>query len=104
MKNQKLFMIQMDSKEKEILNNNSSNKKKIENSKKEYKNIQAVCVIELLKKLIINITPIEYKIFSTKYIKLKEIEPSDPLDKLSSKIEENIEMLEIIKFFIIQFE
>jgi hypothetical protein len=96
----------MESKEKEILNTISSNKKKLDHSKKEYNNIQVACISELIKKLIKNITPIEYKIFSNKYIKLREIEQNDPLDKIRTKIEDNIQMYKIIiyLFLILKFE
>ena len=80
----------MDTKEKEILS--SGNKKKSENLKKEFINIQTGIITELSRKLLKNSVPIEFKIFSNKYLKLKEFEPNDSLDNMTKKIDENIEM------------
>ncbi len=84
----------METKEKEILS--GGNKKKSENLKKEFINIQTVTISELTRKLIKNSVPIEFKIFSNKYLKLKEFEPNDSLDRMTSKIDENIEMYYLI--------
>jgi hypothetical protein len=76
-------------KEKEII---SQNKKKIEVAKNEYNNIQKVVLNELFKKLIMNIIPIELKIFCQKFLKLKEYDNKDSLEAIIDKINLNQEM------------
>jgi hypothetical protein len=49
-------------------------------------------LVEILKKLIKNFLPIEYKIIANRYIKIKEIEFNDTLDDMINKIETNKEM------------
>ena len=88
----------MENREKEILSfsnmtsNKNTNKKKVEGLKKDYTNFQKSLISELMKKLITNIMPVEYKVFSHKFIKLKEIESTDTLDSILTKIDVNIEM------------
>ena len=68
------------------------NKKKIESSKKDHQKIHKSLLVEILKKLIKNFLPIEYKIIANRYIKIKEIEFNDTLDDMINKIETNKEM------------
>jgi hypothetical protein len=82
----------MENKEKDIFNTPTSQKKKLDTLKKDYSGIQKNLMGDLFKKVLKSIMPIEYKIFSQKYIKLKEIELGDSLEKITSKIDENIEM------------
>ena len=82
----------MENKEKEILSYSSNQKKKLDSTKKDYINIQKNLITELMRKMIKNICPIEHKIFSNKFIKLKEFDANDTFEKMVSKIDENIEM------------
>ena len=81
--------------EKEII---SQNKKKIEVAKNEYNNIQKVVLTELFKKLIMNIIPIELKIFCQKFLKLKEYDSNDSLEVIIDKINLNQEMYLYIEY------
>jgi hypothetical protein len=58
----------------------------------EYKEYQMFLIIELFKKLLSNIIPIEFKIFSNIGIKLHELSYNDSLDELINKIKENYDM------------
>ena len=49
---------------------------------------------ELFKKLLINIIPVEYKLFANKFLKFKEIDANDTIDMVFLKLEENYEMCE----------
>jgi hypothetical protein len=82
----------MENKEKEIYNTSSTQKKKLDTLKKDYTITQKNLLGDLFKKIIKSIMPIEFKIFSHKYIKLNDIEYGDSLEKIISKIDENIEM------------
>jgi hypothetical protein len=46
----------------------------------------------MLKKLICNSIPIEFKLFSQKFLKLKEFSEKDSLDNIFKQISENQEM------------
>ena len=54
--------------------------------------MQKIILMELLKKLICNIMPIEFKLFAEKCLKLKELEAKDSLDIMIKKINDNQEM------------
>ena len=81
----------MENKEKEIHAHNTS-KKKVETLKTEYTSMQNILLNELFMKMVKNITPIEFKAFTNKFIKLKEFTSSDTYDILMDKINENQEM------------
>jgi hypothetical protein len=80
----------LDNKEREI--NNTTNKKKQENWRKEYDGLQRTVLSELFKKIICNIMPIDFKLFSQKFLKLNELEGKDNLDTIIQKLSENSEM------------
>jgi hypothetical protein len=81
----------METKEKEIYSSLNS-KKKNDNLKSEYSNLQGILLSELFKKLIRYITPVEYKIFSNKLIKMKEFDANDSIESIIEKVNENQEM------------
>ena len=87
----------MENKEKEINRNYSTNPNskqtfKNETTKRHYDNLQKNLLVELFKKLIKNSIPIEYKVFSNKYLKIRKIESNDTLEKIIQKIDENVQM------------
>lgn len=84
----------MENKEKEIYlqNSNSTPKKKIDNLKADYTNMQNSLLTELFMKMVKNIIPIDYKSFTNKFIKLKEFSNNDTFDMLMEKIKDNQEM------------
>jgi hypothetical protein len=48
-----------------------------------------------MRKMIKNSVPIDFKIAANKFIKLKELENQDNIEKISEKINENIEMYKL---------
>jgi hypothetical protein len=61
----------------------------LDNSKKEYANLQKTVLTDLLKKLIKSSIPIEFKIMANKYIKIKDMEACDSLENIIETIDEN---------------
>lgn len=73
-------------------NPNNPNKKKIESLKKDHQKMHKSMLVEILKKLIKNFLPIEYRIIANRYFKIKEIDNIDTLDDMINKIDTNKEM------------
>jgi len=71
---------------------NNPNKKKIESLKKDHQKMHKSMLVEILKKLIKNFLPIEYRIIANRYFKIKEIDNIDTLDDMINKIDTNKEM------------
>lgn len=86
----------MEKTEKEIISSMNINapKKKLEALKQEYARLQKSILTDLFKKTLNIITPIEFKIFASKYLRLKNLEqkPGENLDKTISNINDNQEM------------
>ena len=74
------------------IKNNISKKITVDNSITEYNNSQQNLLTELFRKILKNIIPIEFKIFSNKCIKINEFEKDDTLEEMINKIKENCEM------------
>lgn len=62
------------------------------NSIYDYNQTQQNLISELFSKLLFNIVPLEFKLFSNKNIRLKEFSETDSLNELMSKIRDNHEM------------
>ena len=60
--------------------------------KADYTNCQKLLLNQLIIKLVRYITPIEFKSFSNKFIKLKEFDPHDSIQSIIKKIDDNLEM------------
>jgi len=52
------------------------------------KNLQT----ELFRRVLTSIVPLEFKIFSSKCIKIQDIEKDDPLEIMVNKIKDNYDM------------
>lgn len=85
------FLSKLNEKEIEI-KNNINNKVTDMKSIYDYNQNQQNLLIELFKKILRNIIPIDFKIFSSKGIKLHEFSKDDSLNELINKIKENYEM------------
>ena len=51
--------------------------------------MQKNLLVEIFKKMINSIIPLEYKLFTLKYLNLKSFENLDSLDKIIETIDEN---------------
>ena len=71
---------------------NAQNREFIRNLSSEYSMIQKNLITEYLKRLFFCIIPLQFKLFSNKCIKLKEIKLDDNFNTIISKIDENYEM------------
>lgn len=58
------------------------------------KNLQT----ELFRRVLTSIIPLEFKIFSSKCIKIQDIEKEDSLEMMVNKIKDNFEMYKSIIF------
>jgi hypothetical protein len=77
--------------ENEIIFKNCK-KKPDESSISEYTRLQQNLLTELFRRILRSIVPIEFKIFSSKCIKIKELEKDDSLETMVNKVKENHEM------------
>jgi len=78
-------------KEKEIA---KTDKNKTAPGKEEYRNIQKNALIELYRKILKAIMPIEYNVFASKFIKFNDITTCDNANKIVQKISENQDILD----------
>ncbi len=81
----------MHEKENEI-KSKINKKKPDENSISEYTQTQQTLLTELFRRILRSIVPIDFKIFSSKCIKIQEIEKEDSLETMVNKIRDNHEM------------
>ena len=81
----------MHEKENEI-KSKISKKKQDDNSISEHTQTQQTLLTELFRRILRSIVPIEFKIFSSKCIKIQEMENDDSLETMVNKIKDNYEM------------
>ena len=87
----KLMKNRICDKEEEI-KNKISEKKNDELSINEYTQHQQILLDELFRRILRDIIPIEFKLFSNKFIKIHELEQDDSLECMVNKIKKNYDM------------
>jgi hypothetical protein len=82
----------LETKEKELLESRDLSKKKIDTLRVDYSTLQKSLLTELYKKILRIVTPLEFKVFSNKFLKLKDHSSNDSLESMINNISDNEEM------------
>lgn len=69
-----------------------NNSKVDENAIEEYTHTQRNLLTDLMRRILRSVIPIEFKLFTNKCIKIKELQKEDTLEDMFNKIKENYEM------------
>jgi len=85
---------EIDKKEKEYIKTYQEDFTGSEKLKREHNSLQKECMINLYKKMVKSIIPIDLKVFSKRFLRLRNITNFSSLDHLLEKINENQKILD----------